>query len=127
MTGSNQRRRTRPKIEPVSQRRRMQSSVERLPRSITTLSDCRLKVTVYPAEALVDAFDVFDAVGACVADMDHFFGERSPMPSRFGLEFDWRSLRLDKDTWSGSKVNRRIGEFVGQAVPSVHFAHRDLT
>ena len=49
------------------------------------------------------------------------------VPSRFVLEFDWRGLRLDEDTWSGSKVNRLIGEFLGQAVPSVHFAHRDLT
>ena len=48
-------------------------------------------------------------------------------PSRFVLEFDWRGLRLDEDTWSGSKVNRLIGEFVGQALPSVHFAHGDLT
>jgi hypothetical protein len=36
-------------------------------------------------------------------------------------------LRSDEDTWSGSKVNRLIGEFLGQAVPSVHFAHSDLT
>jgi hypothetical protein len=49
------------------------------------------------------------------------------VPSRFVLEFDWRGLRLDEDTWSGSKVNRLIGEFLGQALPSVHFAHRDLT
>jgi hypothetical protein len=48
-------------------------------------------------------------------------------PSRFVLEFDWRGLRLDEDTWSGSKVNRLIGEFVGQALPPVRFAHRDLT
>src|SRR5437764_11255355 len=50
-----------------------------------------------------------------------------PVPSRFVLEFDWRGLRSDEDTWSGSKVNRLIGEFLGQAVPSVHFAHSDLT
>ena len=37
------------------------------------------------------------------------------------------SLRSDEDTWSGSKVNRLIGEFLGQALPSVHFAHGDLT
>ena len=36
-------------------------------------------------------------------------------------------LRSDEDTWSGSKVNRVIGEFLGQALPSVHFAHNDLT
>src|SRR5260370_22615828 len=49
------------------------------------------------------------------------------VPSRFVLEFDWRGLRLDEDPWSGSKVNRLIGEVLGQALPSVHFAHRDLT
>src|SRR6516225_5782908 len=49
------------------------------------------------------------------------------VPSRFVLEFDWRGFRLDEDTWSGSKVNRLIGECLGQALPSVHFAHRDLT
>jgi len=49
------------------------------------------------------------------------------VPSRFVLEFDWRGLRLDEDTRSGSKVNRLIGEFLGQALPSVHFAHGDLT
>jgi hypothetical protein len=53
--------------------------------------------------------------------------EFEEVPSRFVLEFDWRGLRLEEDTWSGSKVNRLIGEFVGQALPSVHFAHRDLT
>src|SRR5260370_34855481 len=49
------------------------------------------------------------------------------VPSRFVLEFDWLGLRSDEDTWSGSKVNRLIGEFLGQALPSVHFAHGDLT
>jgi hypothetical protein len=36
-------------------------------------------------------------------------------------------LRLDEDTWSGSEVNRLIGEFLGQALPSIDFAHGDLT
>jgi len=49
------------------------------------------------------------------------------VPSRFVLEFDWRGLRLDEDTWSGSKVNRLIGEFVRQALPSIDFAQGDLT
>jgi hypothetical protein len=39
----------------------------------------------------------------------------------------WHGLRLDEDTWSGSKVNRLIGEFLGQALPSIDFAHGDLT
>ena len=49
------------------------------------------------------------------------------VPSRFVLKFDWRGLRSNEDTWSGGKVNRLIGEFLGQALPSVHFAHSDLT
>jgi hypothetical protein len=47
--------------------------------------------------------------------------------SRSVLEFDWHGLRLDEDTWSGSKVNRLIDEFLGEALPSIDFAHGDLT
>jgi hypothetical protein len=68
----------------------------------------------YEREGQRYASDVTDAEWALV-------------PSRFVLEFDWRGLRLGEDTWSGSKVNRLIGEFLGQALPPVHFAHRDLT
>jgi TRAP-type mannitol/chloroaromatic compound transport system substrate-binding protein len=60
----------------------LQTSAERLAQSITVLSDGRLKITVYPAESLVHAFEVFDAVGAGVADMyhasDYYFGSKSP-------------------------------------------------
>lgn len=60
----------------------LQSSAERLAQSITLLSDGRLKITVYPAGTLVQAFEVFDAVSAGVADMYHtseyFFGSKSP-------------------------------------------------
>ena len=46
------------------------------------MSDGRLKVTVYPADSLVHAFEVFDAVGAGVADMYHssdgYFESKSP-------------------------------------------------
>src|SRR5260370_960711 len=52
---------------------------------------------------------------------------RGAVPAGFVLEFDWRGLRLEADTWSGCKVNRLIGGFLGQALPSVHFAHRDLS
>src|ERR1700736_6453137 len=51
----------------------------------------------------------------------------SMVPSRFVLESDWRGLRLDEDTWSGSKVNRLIGEFLRQALPSIDLAQGDLT
>jgi TRAP-type mannitol/chloroaromatic compound transport system substrate-binding protein len=60
----------------------LQTSAERLAQSITVLSDGRLKVTVYPADSLVRPFEVFDAVGAGVADMyhsaDYYFEAKSP-------------------------------------------------
>ena len=49
----------------------LQTSAERLAQSIITSSDGRLKITVYPADSLVRAFEVFDAVGAGIADMYH--------------------------------------------------------
>jgi TRAP-type mannitol/chloroaromatic compound transport system substrate-binding protein len=58
------------------------TSVRRLARSITELSNGRLVVTVYPAGSLVRPFEVFDAVAAGVSDMyhavDYYFDERSP-------------------------------------------------
>jgi TRAP-type mannitol/chloroaromatic compound transport system substrate-binding protein len=44
-------------------------SADRLAQSIGAMSDGRLKVKVFPADKLVGAFDVFDAVSAGVADM----------------------------------------------------------
>ncbi|MGC2198529.1 MAG: hypothetical protein WA633_00040 [Stellaceae bacterium] len=59
-----------------------EASAARLARSITTMSEERLKVTVYPAGSLVRAFETFDAVGAGVADMYHtdeaYFEKKSP-------------------------------------------------
>src|SRR6266550_5998742 len=49
----------------------LHSSAERLARSITAMSDGRLKITVHPAGSLVRAFETFDAVGAGIADMYH--------------------------------------------------------
>ena len=51
-----------------------------------------------------------------LATLVNVFSNSRSVPSRFVLEFDWRSLRLDEDTWSGSKVNQLIGEFLGQAL-----------
>src|SRR5438874_7789068 len=45
------------------------ASPERLAQSITAMSDGRLKVTVYPADSLVRALEVFDAVSAGAAEM----------------------------------------------------------
>jgi TRAP-type mannitol/chloroaromatic compound transport system substrate-binding protein len=60
----------------------LQTSAERLARSITMLSEGRLNVTVYPVGTLVRAFETFDAVGAGVADMYHtdeaYFENKSP-------------------------------------------------
>jgi TRAP-type mannitol/chloroaromatic compound transport system substrate-binding protein len=65
----------------------LQTSAERLARSIAALTDGRLKVTVYPDGSLVKAFEVFDAVGAGVADMyhsaDYYFGAKSPALNLF--------------------------------------------
>jgi TRAP-type mannitol/chloroaromatic compound transport system substrate-binding protein len=49
----------------------MQVSAVRLGQSITAMSDGQLKVVVYPADSLVRAYEVFDAVGAGAADMYH--------------------------------------------------------
>src|SRR5262249_51189021 len=50
----------------------LQTSAERLAQSITVMSDGHLRVTVYPANALVRPFEVFDAVATGVADMYPF-------------------------------------------------------
>ena len=51
----------------------LDTSVQRLAQSITAMSDGQLKVTVYPARALVKDLEVFDAVSAGVAEMYHSF------------------------------------------------------
>ena len=60
----------------------LQTSAERLAQSVTALSDGRLGIKVYPAKTLVRPFEVFDAVGAGVADMyhatDYYFEAKSP-------------------------------------------------
>jgi TRAP-type mannitol/chloroaromatic compound transport system substrate-binding protein len=57
-------------------------SADRLAQSITAISDNRLRVTVHPANTLVRAFEVFDAVSAGAVDMyhsaDNYFGARAP-------------------------------------------------
>jgi TRAP-type mannitol/chloroaromatic compound transport system substrate-binding protein len=59
-----------------------QISADRLARSISAMSDGRLKITVYPQNKLVGAFETFDAVSAGVADMyhsgDNYFGGKIP-------------------------------------------------
>src|SRR5262249_16059632 len=59
-----------------------QISAVRLAPPIIAMSAGRLKITVYPANKLVGAFDTFDAVSAGVADMyfspDNYFGSKIP-------------------------------------------------
>ena len=67
----------------------LQTSAERLAQSITTSSDGRLKITVYPADSLVRSFEVFDAVAAGAADMYHtdeaYFETKAPaLPKNLG-------------------------------------------
>ncbi|MGC2198528.1 MAG: TRAP transporter substrate-binding protein [Stellaceae bacterium] len=51
-------------------------------KSIAAMSDGHIKVTVYPADTLVRAFEVFDAVSAGAVDMyhaaDNYFGSKAP-------------------------------------------------
>jgi TRAP-type mannitol/chloroaromatic compound transport system substrate-binding protein len=66
----------------------LDNSARRLAQSITAISDGRLKVKVYPADSLVRAFEVFDAVSAGVADMyftdEAYFQDKSAALNFFG-------------------------------------------
>jgi TRAP-type mannitol/chloroaromatic compound transport system substrate-binding protein len=63
------------------------SSAERLASRITEMSEGRLQVTVFGAGDLVNAFEVFDAVSAGIADMYHsaeyYWQQKSPAFSFF--------------------------------------------
>jgi TRAP-type mannitol/chloroaromatic compound transport system substrate-binding protein len=81
-----------------------QISADRLARSITAISDGRLKIKVYPANKLVKAFETFDAVSAGVADMyhssDNYFGAKVPALNffseiPFGMTADELSSWID--------------------------------
>src|SRR6516162_8071655 len=39
----------------------------------------------------------------------------------------WRGLRSHEDIGLGGKINRLVGELLGQGLPAVDFAHCDLT
>src|SRR5262245_11970563 len=60
----------------------LQTSAERLARSIAAMSDGRFKVTVYPSGSLVRPLETYDAVSVGVADMFHtyegYFESKSP-------------------------------------------------
>ena len=60
----------------------LQSSAERLAQRISTASDGRINIRVFPAGTFVGAFETFDAVGSGVADMyhatDYYWEKKSP-------------------------------------------------
>jgi TRAP-type mannitol/chloroaromatic compound transport system substrate-binding protein len=60
----------------------LQSSAERLAQRISTASDGRINIRVFPAGTFVGAFEAFDAVGTGVADMyhatDYYWEKKSP-------------------------------------------------
>ena len=66
----------------------LDTGAQRLAQSITSSSDGHLKVTVYPADSLVHAFEVFDAVSAGAADLyftdEVYFQDKSPALNFFG-------------------------------------------
>jgi TRAP-type mannitol/chloroaromatic compound transport system substrate-binding protein len=61
---------------------------QRFARSVTAMSDGRLKVTVYPSGKLVRPLETFDAVSSGIADMYHsfdpYFESKSPALYFFG-------------------------------------------
>ena len=65
----------------------LDSTARRLARLITEASDGRLTVTVYGAGEFVDAFEIFDAVSAGIADMyhsaDYYWQSKAPAFSFF--------------------------------------------
>ena len=60
----------------------LQTSAERLAQRISTASDGRINIRVFPAGTFVSAFETFDAVGSGVADMyhatDYYWEKKSP-------------------------------------------------
>jgi len=64
----------------------------------------------------------FPCIRICENSFDVVFGTVA-----ICVGIDWRDLRSGEDTGSGSKVNRRIGEFLGHGLLAVDFAHGDLT
>src|SRR5438874_1158394 len=60
----------------------LQANAVRLAETIGIATGGRIKIEVFPAGALVRAFETFDAVGAGVADMFHtyegYFDKKSP-------------------------------------------------
>jgi hypothetical protein len=49
------------------------------------------------------------------------------VPSGMWLELTWRDLRHNEVIWSSGEVNRLIDELGSQGLPSIDFAHIDLT
>jgi hypothetical protein len=55
------------------------------------------------------------------------FTSKIAVPSGMWLELTWRDLRHNEVIWSSGEVNRLIDELGSQGLPSIDFAHIDLT
>ena len=82
------------------------TSADRLAKTITATSGGRLQVEVYGAGELVDAFEVFDAVSAGVADMYHsaeyYWQKKSPAFSFFAaVPFGFTASELNSWIYYG--------------------------
>ncbi len=100
----------------------LQTSAERLAESITLLSDGRLKITVYPGNTLVHPFEVFDAVGAGVADMYHATDVLFREPKSLALYFFCRgTVRHDRGRAEFlARLRRRTG-IVGRGRHTIQY------
>ncbi len=103
----------------------LQSSAERLAHSIGVAAGGRIKIEVFPADALVRPFEVFDAVGAGIADMyhsaDYYWGRKSSafnffaaIPFGFtGNElFAWVEYGGGQELWDGLSRQFNVKPFL---------------
>lgn len=116
----------------------LQASARRFAQTVDEATDGRIKVEVFPANALVRAFETFDAVGAGVADMYHsfegYFSAKSPlfhfysaMPFGFTANelFAWVHHGGGQELWdalSGPfnvKPLVHAGDHLAQGVPGI--------
>jgi TRAP-type mannitol/chloroaromatic compound transport system substrate-binding protein len=103
----------------------LQSSAERLAHSIGVAAGGRIKIEVFPADALVRPFEVFDAVGAGIADMyhsaDYYWGKKSSAFNffaaiPFGLTgnelFAWVEYGGGQELWDGLSRQFNVKPFL---------------
>jgi TRAP-type mannitol/chloroaromatic compound transport system substrate-binding protein len=103
----------------------LQSSAERLARAIEIATGGRIAIKVFPARALVNALETFDAVGNGVADMYHsaeyYWGAKSPgfnffaaVPFGFTADelFAWVKYGGGQELWDELSAGFNIKPFL---------------